>query len=61
MQLHIGNVTYKCINYFPPYVYVRNVKKKITAKEENSLVELSCDTLLRSRFSRYHLSDFWLL
>ena len=53
-------------DYFPPHdannkwirdpfhVYVKHVKK-LTAKEGNSLVELSCDTSLRSRFSRYDL------
>lgn len=56
-------------DYFPPYdannKWIRDPfyvdVKGLTAKEENSLVELSCDASLRSRFSSYDLSDFWLL
>ena len=43
----------------PFHVDVKNVKD-LTSNEENSLVELSCDTSLRSSFIQYNLSDFWL-
>ena len=60
------------MDYFPPcdannkwiwdpfQVDVKDVKK-LTTKEENSLVELSCDTSLKSCFSRNDLRDCWLL
>ena len=69
---HLQGLKISFKDYFPPHdgnnkwirdpfhVTVKDVKE-LTAREENSLIELSCDTSLRSRFSRYNLSDFWLL
>ena len=69
---HLHGLKISFRDYFPPHdgsnKWIRdpfhaNAKdlKGLTAKEENSLVELSCDSSLRSRFSCYNLSDFWLL
>ncbi|RXM30878.1 Zinc finger BED domain-containing protein 5 [Acipenser ruthenus] len=69
---HLQSLKTNLCEYFPvpdtKFNWIRNpfasldddIIASLTSAEQDSLVELSCDSALKQDFSRQYLTDFWL-